>query len=274
MSEDIEMNGELARIEYTPERVELIKRTICSGSTNDELALFVQQCKRTGLDPFAKQIHAVKRWDSNAGREVMSIQTGIDGFRLIADRTGKYAGNDEPIYDVEDKPHPNKASVTVWKIVEGQRVPFTRSARWAEFVQTKKDGNPTRFWLKMPYLMLGKAAEALALRAAFPQELSGLYTTEEMDQAGSDDNPLKPVEQKPFTQPSDREEVEQQVFDCLSDMASIRGKKFDDAYWAVLRSFKWDYASLADIPYGQLCMMRETVVKKLEVMQQEVNGGK
>jgi phage recombination protein Bet len=170
---------------FSEEQVGLLKRTICKGATDDEFLLFVSQCKRTGLDPFSRQIHAVKRWDSQSQREVMTIQTGIDGYRLIADRTGLYAGNDEPKYDTEDADHPNKATVTVWKIVAGQRVPFTRSARWEEFKQTKKDGTLTRFWKTMPYLMLGKVAEALALRAAFPQELSGIYTNEEMEQADS-----------------------------------------------------------------------------------------
>lgn len=182
------MSTELAthQTTYTQEQVELIKRTICNGATNDELSLFIQQCKRTGLDPFSRQIHAVKRWNGREKREVMSIQTGIDGYRLIADRTGKYAGSDDPQYDVENAAHPGKATVTVWKIIEGQRVGFSRSARWLEFVQTDKDGNPTRFWSKMPYLMLGKVAEALALRAAFPQELSGIYTADEMGQADSE----------------------------------------------------------------------------------------
>lgn len=171
---------------WTPEQVALIKRTICKGANDDELQLFLQQCHRTGLDPFSRQIHAVKRWDSREKREVMTMQTGIDGFRLIAERTGKYAGNDDPIYDVEGAEHPGKATVTVWKIVGGIRAPFTRSARWAEFVQTTKEGSPNRFWARMPYLMLGKVAEALALRAAFPQELSGLYTHDEMGQADTD----------------------------------------------------------------------------------------
>lgn len=171
---------------YTAEQIDLIKTQICKGATDGELKMFLMVCQRSGLDPFARQIHAVKRWNSKTQREDLSIQTGIDGFRLIAERTGKYAGNDDPVYDSENSPRPNKATVTVWKIVSGQRVPFTRSARWAEFVQTTKDGTPTKFWAKMPYLMLGKVAEALALRAAFPQELSGLYTSEEMGQADSD----------------------------------------------------------------------------------------
>jgi phage recombination protein Bet len=173
------------RDDWGRERLDLLKRTICKGSTDDEFDLFVQVAKRTGLDPFAKQIYGVKRWDKRAGREVMTVQTGIDGYRAIAERTGCYAGSDDPMYDVEDAKHPNKATVTVYKIVANTRVPFSASARWNEYVQMGKEG-PTKFWSQMPYLMLGKVAEALALRKAFPNDLSGIYTADEMAQADAD----------------------------------------------------------------------------------------
>ena len=169
-----------------PEKLALLKRTVCKGSSNDEFDLFVAVCKSKKLDPFSQQICAVMRWNSDLQRKVMTIQTQIDGFRVIAERTGKYAGSDEPVYDTEDAKHPNKATVTVWKIVGNLHVSFTATARWDEYVAMKKGGGPNVFWANKPYLMLAKCAEALALRKAFPNDLSGLYTEDEMMQAEND----------------------------------------------------------------------------------------
>lgn len=190
-------NGSLSRL--TAEQKELVKRQICKPknrvATDDELAMFIGQCERTGLDPFARQIYAVFRWDKNApstktpgakGDEKMTIQASIDGQRLVAERTDRYLGQSGPYWcdengewtDVWLKDTPPKAAkVVVRKVLAGQIAETPAVATFAEY----KVDSP--FWRSKPALMLAKCAEALALRKAFPQELSGLYTAEEMGQA-------------------------------------------------------------------------------------------
>jgi len=171
-------------------QIDLIKRTVAKGASDDELKLFIQVCKGANLNPFMKQVFLVPRWDSKEGKEIRAIQVSIDGLRAIAEEGGAYAGNEDPeftgeetiILEKNDKEvkHPLAAKVTVYKIVEGNRYPFTATARWEEYYPGAKMGFQ---WHVRPYLMLGKCAEALALRKAFPKLLSGMYAQEELDRS-------------------------------------------------------------------------------------------
>jgi phage recombination protein Bet len=182
--------SELATTKQSQDKYDLIARTFCKDSSRDEIEMFLSICNRTGLDPFARQIFAVKRFDARSNRDVMQTQVSIDGFRLIAQRSGEYEGQTLPQWcgpngvwkDVWlSTDPPNACRIGIYR--KGFREPCYAIAIWREYCQSKKDGTPNAMWAKMPALMLSKCAEALALRKSFAAELSGLYSPEEMAQA-------------------------------------------------------------------------------------------
>jgi len=168
---------------FSQEHKALIRDTLCSWATEDEFATFIHVCQRHKLDPMLKEIYPVKKWDRKLSREVLSIQTGIDGFRVIAERTGNYAPGKEPTYEEKDGTLISATAYLKKRTEDGTWHEIAAKAYYSEYVQLSREGKPTAFWLKMPHNQLGKCAEALALRKAFPNVFAGLYTFEEMAQA-------------------------------------------------------------------------------------------
>lgn len=167
---------------YEQGKLQLIKDTIARGASNDELMLFLHLAQRSGLDPFSRQIYLIERRANIDGKwtTTRQPQTGIDGLRLIADRTERYAPGREPTYAYDPDGRLLKATAYVKKWVRGEWHEVAASAHYDEYVQTKNDGSVTKMWADKPHIMLAKCAEALALRRAFPAEMSGLYTSDEV----------------------------------------------------------------------------------------------
>lgn len=169
---------------FSADQRKVILETCCGGASESEASALIAIAEARGLNPILGECYFVKRWDNVTRRDKWAVQASIDAFRIKADQTGLYAGQDEPEYEYAAKGQVMLARVRVWR--KDWPRPAVGVARWAEYVQTTKEGKPTRFWVQMPHNQLAKCAEALALRKAFPAVLSKIYTPEEMAQADNE----------------------------------------------------------------------------------------
>jgi phage recombination protein Bet len=169
--------GMNAAIVVTEDQLELIKSTVAVGATNDELKLFIHDCKRRGVHPLDKMIFFVKR---GTGKDAKAThQCSIDYFRSEAEASGEYDGQDEPEFEYDDGSKiPSLARVRIYR--KGIVRPFIGVARWSEFCPT---GSQDFMWKKMPHGQIAKCAEAQGFRKAFPKKFQKLYVDDEMHQA-------------------------------------------------------------------------------------------
>ena len=170
-------------LQYNPE---ILEKTVAQGATRAELELFITQCQRTGLDPYARQINLMLRRSKDKDgnwTQKATIMVSIDGARLVAARTGLYNGSHQEWCDQDGlwkdvwlaETPPAAARTTVLR----GPAKFSGIALWREYGATASGP----LWRAMPAHMLSKCSEMLGLRKAFPAELSGLYSTDEMAQA-------------------------------------------------------------------------------------------
>lgn len=194
--------------DWTPEQGAVLQQSgIDNQVTAAELSAFLHLCQRTRLDPFSRQIYLIGRWDNRQQRKVYTPQTSIDGYRVIAHRVvaeqSANLGYEDTLWCDKDgrwrdvwTPHEPPAAAKVTVVRNGQR--FSAVALFREYVQTGKENKAIGLWGKMPAGQLAKCAEALALRKAFPHDLAGVYTAEEMAQAdnpAADERQLRQVQQ-------------------------------------------------------------------------------
>lgn len=239
------------------------------------IEVFLSQCQRTQLDPVARQIYCIKRGNK------WGVQISIDGARLVAERSGEYEGQTAAQWTADGvtwldvwlaAEPPAAARVGVYR--RGFRDPLFAVARFDsyavmndEWVDRQKTGRKvlSAMWAKMPDVMIAKVAEMLALRKAFPQDLSGLYSTEEMEQAGGTapaPRSQQPVAAAPAVAPAsdpvgevisealngladevvDAEVVEEPAFDARAWELRVEGASTTEALRAV-----WDAAEAEQV---------------------------
>ena len=213
--------------DFTREELDLIKSTVAPKLTDPEFKLFLYMARARGLNPIKKQIYAIKRWDSEQGREVMTIQTSIDGFRVIGERTGCYSPGREPKYcEREDGVLISATAYVMKRTADGTWHEVAATAFWDEYKQTKKGGDLTSFWRRMPRGQLAKCAEALAIRKAFPDDTAGIYTFDEMAQAdnGREDAKPEPTIQSTIQMPRRLSEAKKEADDAdpNGEVGSVR----------------------------------------------------
>lgn len=205
--------------EYIEKNLDLIQNQ--NKLTGNDLKNFALQCKRTGLDPITRQIYAIP----NGGK--LTIMASIDGLRLIAERSGAYEGQTAPQWCGDDgiwkdvwlsSVPPKACRIGVYKTKF--REPLIAIALFDEYAG-KTNGKLNYMWGKMPALMIAKVAEALALRKAFPNEMSGIYSTEEMEQSGVAESGEKARDVAKIADPSEF------VFD-FGPNSKMTGKKISD----------------------------------------------
>jgi phage recombination protein Bet len=198
---DLALQKTIQQQTWTEQQKALIMSTVAPKCTPQQFMLFLEIAKKTGLDPLRKQIYAVIYGDQ------MVVQTSIDGYLSMAARTGKYGGTCDAQLFVRLKdgskmtvPHseydPEEHTIisgTIGVRRTDRPEPEYSTALFRSYVNTDRNGKPNSFWATMPDVMTLKCALAKALRLAFPDDLSGIYTHEEMGQANNVPIEVTPV---------------------------------------------------------------------------------
>lgn len=189
-------------ITLTPD---VVKKYLVSGKgnvTDKELMMFFALCKMQKLNPFLREVYLIKYSDSSPATTV----TGKETFLKRAARNPKYKGHETFISD-----DGKKATAKVY--LEGYQVPITVQVDYDEYVGLKdeyansaKTGKkiPNDIWKNKPKTMLKKVALVQALREAFPEDLGGMYSQEEINTVTHtlDTSPVEMTQGQPEPKPS------------------------------------------------------------------------
>lgn len=227
----------------------LFKDMICKDATDNEIELAVHLCTHFNLDPFARQIYFIKRYSKALQRQVMMPQTSIDGYRVIAERTRRYAPGRETTYEYNSDSKIYSATAHIKKLTDDRTWhEVDATAIYKEYEVGNND-----LWTSKPHVMIAKCAEALALRKAFPADLSGLYVDAELDRPELTPSPTPAQnENSPRVEPRDERKQpppEDAVRTQVKLLMSAWHRKFPDADGRPVKDRKADFVKWAQDTY-------------------------
>jgi hypothetical protein len=165
-----------------PERLAQLHRGRFKHLSDEHFEEFLVECKLRGFSPWSKYLRAETFHDEATGLPRLRLSLTLEGLRAEAHITEAYAGCDIPVIVRGDGNFPASAAVTVYRLMNGQRMPFSAIAYWDECAQYPLND----FWERRPKMALGFRALQYALREAFPDRFGGLWAPEEMSTSGTE----------------------------------------------------------------------------------------
>lgn len=246
------VDGELV---LTENQKMMIRKQFAPEASDEEFNLFVMMAYRMRLDPLLKQIYFIKYGNN------VSYVTSIDSYRIIAHRTGDFAGVDNPVYKRDTTGKVTHASITVYKFVRGEKCGFSAEVKFSEYNTGKNQ------WASKPETMIAKVAEAHALRKAFPNDLAGVYTSDEMDTLKEDKAKEEALKAKAEADRKAKEEAEKvaeekkESLQYLSELLPTKGKTEDELI-AALRTKNPKMKDISSLTFEQI----QQLIQKVEAM--------
>lgn len=192
-AEIIQLPAPVVRRGITEAQWRTLMNNLFPGAKAESVMMVWDYCQARKLDPMKKPCHIVPMKVGDSWRDV--VMPGIYEYRTTANRTGEYLGHSRPTFGPEIEylgvKAPEWCELTVyrWNKAAGQRCEYPAIVHFSECVATywDKDAKAHKAnsrWSKAPRQMLEKCTEAAALRKAFPDELGGEVTAEEMEGQG------------------------------------------------------------------------------------------
>ena len=242
----------------SPEEWDVLRNSVCRGFSDTEAKVFGFRCQAMGLSPLTGQITAFKQ-----GGGVVPIVT-IDGYRALAAKADpgyvveiEYLADDGWVDWIPEGGPASQARARVWR--SNSERPVVKAVSRAEFA-----GNSGP-WKSMPNHMLAKVAESHALRMAFPQVLSGTYSSDEISSAAPVESGSGPA---PKAMPASTPAVasEEQLMKLSTAMNRVLSDVGREAFVAnVTQAF--GVTTLAQLPAEHIDAVLRTLGDKKRIVQ-------